>query len=507
MTEQLHENILVRGVNWIGDAVMTMPALRALRRAFPEAKISLLVKPSVAPLFEGSRAIDDIILYEERFRGIAGRLELSGMLRSKRFSKAILLQNAFDAALLAFLAGVPERIGYRRDGRGLLLTKPVAFNGDDRRIHHIQYYLNLLEAAGIATGDPQAQPWIPLSSEERMSARSKLKELKRPLLGINPGAAYGSAKRWPPERFAEVADRFAADTGGSVVIFGGKGEAGLAQEIERATQAPALLLAGKTSLRGLIALISECDILVSNDSGPMHIAYAVGTPLVAIFGSTDPGLTGPVGEASVVVKSDVPCSPCFERTCKDKGLKCMLEITADDVYSGVKKLLPRRRAVFFDRDGTLCRDAHFLHKWDDLEVFPDIGSVRELKEKGYMLIGVSNQSGIRRGLVDESFVKEVNGFFIDKYGFDDFYYCAHGPDEHCPCRKPEPALLHAARAKYGINLKESFMVGDKDADMLLAKAVGARAILVRTGKQKESAIADFTADNLKEVVAYIGANG
>ncbi len=501
----MSDKILVRGVNWVGDAVMTLPAIRALKKAYLESKISLLVKPSVAPVFEANPNIDEIILYEDRFKGVIGKLRLAMILKKKGFSKAILLQNAFDAALITLLAGIPERVGYNRDGRGKLLTKPVPFNNDDRKMHHIDYYLNLLKSAGIPADF--SRPWIHLSVEDRLAERERMSLLRRPILGINPGATYGSAKRWFPERFAEVVNWFIKETGGSVIIFSGKGEVDIAEEIDKHIPENKLFLAGKTSLGELISLISECDVFVTNDSGPMHIAYAVGTPLVAIFGSTDPKLTGPVENSNKVIKTDLVCSPCFERTCKNSDMRCMYAVTSEDVYFAIKEILPDKKAVFFDRDGTLCRDAHYLNDWKDFEVFPEIDSLGELKKAGYALIGVSNQSGIQRGLVDESFAEAVNKVFIDKYGFDDFYYCPHHPDDHCSCRKPEPGMLLTARAEHKINLRESYVVGDKDADMMLAKAVGVKGILVRTGKQQESAYADFVVENLKGVVDLIISHG
>ncbi|MBI5212277.1 MAG: lipopolysaccharide heptosyltransferase II [Nitrospirae bacterium] len=505
MSEKAFDNILIRGVNWIGDAVMTMPAIRALKKAYPESKVNLLVRPSVAPIFEKDPNIDGVMLYGDEFSGIFGKIKLAGKLRKGRFSKAFLFQNAFDAALISVLAGIRERIGYNRDGRKFLLTKPLPFNSDDRKLHHIDYYLNLLKASGIPAD--YSDPWIYLSIDERLSARTALSRLKRPILGINPGAAYGSAKRWLPERFAEVAEWFIKETGGSSVIFGSRKEEHIAYEIDKRIPENKLLLAGETSLRELISLISECDVFLTNDSGPMHIAYAVGTPLIAIFGSTDPGLTGPAGNNNIAIKADLACSPCFERECKNRDTRCMYAVTSEDVYFGIKEMLPLTKAVFFDRDGTLCKDADYLNNWDDFEVFPDIKSLAALKEKDFMLIGVSNQSGIQKGIVDEPFAREVNNVFIDKYEFDGFYYCPHGPDEHCSCRKPEPAMLFKARAKYRIDLKGSFVVGDKDADMLLAKAVGAKGILVRTGKQQESPHADFIAKDLREAADLIATHG
>lgn len=514
----MDEKILVRGVNWIGDAVMTLPALKALKNAFPESKVSLLVKPSVAPIFERNPFVDEVILYEKRFEQILGKLKLAQRLRKARFSRAVLFQNAFDAALIAYLARIPERIGYERDGRGILLTKRIPFNRDDRKIHHIDYYLNLLRAVGIRA--EHSLPWVYCFPDERRAARDILDHMSRPLLGINPGAAYGSAKRWLPERFVEVALWFIRDTKGSVVIFGGENELDITQEIEKRMLAgqggrgwsekgffctPDHLknMAGRTSLRELVTLISECDVLLSNDSGPMHIAYAVGTPLVALFGSTDPSLTGPLGRGNVVLKPVLPCSPCFERTCRGNDMRCMYDIAQDDVYLAVKGLLPNKKAVFFDRDGTLCEDMNYLNSKDNFRFQPGVEDLARLKANGFKLIGVTNQSGVARGLVEEGFVKEINGVFINEFGFDGFFYCPHLPEEHCSCRKPEPGMLHEARWSYGIDLRKSYVVGDKDGDMLLAKAAGAKGVFVRTGRDDDSPHADFVAEGLREAVDFI----
>lgn len=508
------ERILVRGVNWIGDAVMTMPSLKSLRKAYRDSKISLLVKPSVAPVFAKCPTVDEVIVYEPKFGGVFGKLRLASRLRKERFSKAILLQNAFDAAAIAFLAGVPERMGYNRDGRGFLLTRAVQADNADRKIHHMQYYLNLLAALGIKS-EP-SRPWINLSLEERLVSRNVLSGMKRPLLGINPGAAYGPAKRWLPGRFAEVGEWFIRDTGGSVVIFGAGNEAAIAEEIGKkiisspmyrrrgaVDEAALLNLAGRASLRELIALISECEVFLTNDTGPMHVAYAVGTPLVALFGSTDPRLTGFDGNGGIMLKNDFDCSPCFERTCRTGDLRCMYSISSDEVFLEVKRMLPSKRAVFFDRDGTLCEDVNYLSRWEDFKLLPGMEELARLKTEGFQVLGASNQSGIARGLIKEDFVKDVNKVFIEKFGFDDFYYCPHHPDDYCSCRKPEPGMLHCARSERGIDLRKSYMVGDKDLDMILARAVGARAVFVRSGKEKESVHADVAVDGLSAAVEYI----
>lgn len=504
------DNILVRGVNWIGDAVMTMPAVRALRRAKPSSKITLLVKPGIAPLFEKDPNIDELILYTEEYRGISGRLKLARKIRGRGFCAAVLLQNAIDAAIVTFLAGIPARVGYGRDARGFLLTQAIPFDEEAKRLHHIDYYLNLVEKAGLPAEESPA--WLYLSLQERLAARVALDALKRPVVAINPGAAYGSSKRWPPERFADTAKKVIEELDGSAVILGGPAETGIAAEIvgtltkslpERPLPGRLLSVAGKTSIRELAALISESDILLTNDSGPMHIGYAVGTPVAGIFGSTSPRMTGPAGLRDIVIKKELDCAPCFERECRRKDLKCMDLITSEEVFSSIGRLLCARRAVFFDRDGTLCRDADYLCRMEDLEIFPGTVGLKRLKERGFLLIGVSNQSGIARGIVEEGFVKRVHGIFTTQYGFDGFYFCPHGPDEHCSCRKPEPGLLYRARAEHRIDLRRSFVVGDKEADMLLAKTVGARSVLVKTGKEAFSPHADYIAEDLEGVVEMI----
>ncbi len=397
-------------------------------------------------------------------------------------------------------------MGYGRGGRGFLLTRPVPYKGQDRRMHHIDYYLEMLRQAGIEA--KPSTPWVYLSLEERLKARETLKDLRRPVVGIAPGATYGSSKRWPTERFASVSERVIRELGGSVVLFGSEAERKVADEImKNIGHEGAVSMAGKTGLRELVSLVSECDVLLTNDSGPMHIAYAVGAPLVAIFGSTEPALTGPPSAGGEVVRKPLPCSPCFERECGEGTLKCMEAVGPDEVFEAVKRRLPKLRAVFFDRDGTLIRDADYLRRWEDFEALPGLDELKGLKERGFKLIGVTNQSGVARGIVEEGFVREVNDLFIKNYGFDGFYCCPHHPEERCPCRKPEPEMAVRARLHHGIDLRRSYVVGDKEDDMLLAKAVGAKGILVLTGKAGASENADFTAKDLKEAVRLISSEG
>ncbi len=512
---------LIRGVNWIGDAVMTLPAIRALKEAFTEDEFHLLVKEWVSPVFQGNPFIDKVLIYSDDFSGLLGKIKAAKILKKEGYQRAFLFQNAFDAAVLATLSGIPEKIGYNRDLRGPMLTTRVPFDQYASRLHHCLYYLNILKHLGLKP--VYRQPWIYLSLSERLRARERISQLKRPIILINPGATYGSAKRWPPERFSELIHLILNELRGSVIISGSSSEKAISEEILSNLKEPPpedrlINLTGRTNLRDFIAILSEVDAVITNDSGPMHLAYATSQSLVALFGSTSAELTGPPSfvkatqngfeekqetlSRDIVIKKPVECSPCFKRTCPEGHTRCLELITPEEVFEALKGVLPAKKAIFFDRDGTLCRDAHYLSKMEDLEIFPEVQKLKELKEAGYMLVGVTNQSGIARGIVQEDFVREVNRIFIQKFGFDAFYYCPHHPDEHCACRKPSPGMLFKARAELGIDLKSSIVVGDKESDLELAKSVGAKAVLVTTGKLNFSEMADLEFKNLDELITY-----
>ncbi|KJR42966.1 ADP-heptose--LPS heptosyltransferase II [Candidatus Magnetoovum chiemensis] len=511
--------ILIRAVNWIGDAVMTMPAVRVLKDHYDEkngSALYMLANSRVLDLFKYDPNLSGFIEYMQRHRSIFGKWDLIKRLKAQDYSGAVLFQNAFDAAFITAFAGIKQRIGYDRDGRRFLLTKSVPVTKEILNSHQTAYYLNLLEQTGIAA-KPRL-PWIYLTLEERLAARHTLNSLGRPIIGVSAGADYGEAKIWHHDRFAEVIRMLITQKAASVVLFGSSNETKRSSKIAALLEASApnehlLDLTGKTTVRQLCALISECDALLTNDSGPMHIAYAAGTPVCAVFGSTSPELTAPQqingytehGFTYAVCKINAHCSPCFKRTCKYGTYKCMNDITVEQVFDSVAELTCEKKAVFFDRDGTLCRDAHYLNRFEDFKVFPEIDALRALKDKGYMLIGISNQSGIGRGIVDEEFVRQVNRVFIEKYGFDDFLYCPHRPDERCACRKPSPGMLYLSRSRHRIDLKRSIVVGDKDSDMLTALAVGALPIFIKSAKHSLTVGAGDIAqiNNLSELLPLI----
>jgi heptosyltransferase II len=334
-------NILVRGTNWIGDAVMNTPALGAIRQSFPNARITILVTPLVAQLFTPHDWVDEVMVYDRqgRHKGLAGRLRIAGELRARRFDLAILLQNAIDAALITWLAGIPRRMGTRTDGRGFLLTHGFDQKTLDARLHHVDYYLEMLKNFGIPTLDKRQH--LCLTEGEREAARERLDAAGIApgdfVIGINPGAAYGSAKRWYPDRFAAAGKELAQKWQAKLLIFGGPGEVAIAGDIEGALQGHCLNVAGTLNVRELMALIERCNFFISNDSGPMHIAAAFGVPLVAVFGSTDHRTTYPFSGNSVVVRQEVDCAPCLKRECPTDH-RCMKGVSAGDVVAAAQKL-------------------------------------------------------------------------------------------------------------------------------------------------------------------------
>jgi heptosyltransferase-2 len=335
------QRLLVRSVNWIGDAVMTTPALAAIRATYPEAEICLLANPLVGQLLTGHPAIDRVLIFDRKgaHRGIAGRWKLSRQLAHERFDLAVILPNSFDSALVPWLARIPVRLGKTSDGRSLLLTAGYHEVQCVEPEHEVQHYLHMLQAFGI--NGTVTVPYLVTTLQEDQHAAELLQQHgitpDERLLGINAGAAYGSAKRWYPERFAEVAERLAATWNARIILFGGPDEVELVAAIERALQGQCVNFAGRTTVRELMALIKRCNFIVTNDSGPMHIAAAFGVPLAAIFGPTDHTGTAPFTDRAVIVRHDVDCSPCKLRVCPTDH-RCMTAVTADDVVQAAQQL-------------------------------------------------------------------------------------------------------------------------------------------------------------------------
>jgi len=304
-------NILIRVPNWIGDAVMCLPALMDIRDCFSKAGITILARPTIAELLHEQCEINEILIYEHRtdHRGIFGLLRLSQVIRKRAFDTAVLFQNAFEAAVLASLSNIPTRIGYATDGRGWLLSHSVRIPSLPS-LHQARYYQQLVQTITKAPSKDRA-PKLVVTATDQVACEAKFPEVFLPsetlLIGINPGSIYGSAKRWLPERFAELGDQLVVQirkeypeySAVRCLLMGGKGEEALGVEIANRMCSQPIVLSGKTSIRELMGILRRCAVLVSNDTGPMHMAQALGVPVVAIFGSTDPKSTRPSGGGAV----------------------------------------------------------------------------------------------------------------------------------------------------------------------------------------------------------------
>ncbi len=327
--------ILIRAANWVGDAIMTTPVIRAMRRNFPNARITVLAKPWVIPVHEHSPFIDAIMIYQNDGRHAKGfgTLRLAKDMRAFHFDLALLMQNAFEAALITFLAGIPERLGYNTDARELLLSRPVKLDPALKKGHLIDYYLGILEGAGLVTDGRSLDLFI--TEQEKKQARELLAQHGiQPsdcLIGINPGATGGTAKQWFPERFAGVAQGLYETLGTKIIIFGGPGDGPLGDRIINQTGNACINLAGKTSLRLAFALIDTLDLFITNDSGLMHVAAALGISQIALIGSTDHIATAPSNPNSHIIRVPVPCSPCMKPSCRFEHHDCMNRITAEMV--------------------------------------------------------------------------------------------------------------------------------------------------------------------------------
>lgn len=339
--------ILVRATNWVGDVIMSMPAVEQIRLAFPRAHLAVLARPWVAGLYR-QPLVDEVISHDvvRSRRDLSGRWRLAAALRSRRFDMAILLQNAFDAALITWLAGIPVRIGYAVKRRGLLLTDPVPVpaSGEIPR-HQSYYYLELLRRAGLLHALPE-HPRIRLQGVDGLR-RAGERHLPGLWIGVAPGSANGHAKRWLPERFAEAAAIAADAAGAKVAVFGSPDDCGPCEHVAdmiRRRGVEAVNFAGTTGIGDLLELTAACTAFIANDSGSMHVADAVGVPTVAVFGPTAPDATGPTGPLSAVVREPVDCGPCLLHECP-LDHRCMEAVQTRRVVAEVSRVLGLARTL------------------------------------------------------------------------------------------------------------------------------------------------------------------
>ena len=358
--------ILVRGPNWLGDAVMTTPALLRLRQRYPEVQIALLTPEKLRDLWRGHPAVNQVISFAPRDSVFA----VAAKLRPEQFDLAVVLPNSPRSALETFLARIPKRLGYARAWRNFFLTQTVPTRWETVRMrkrsakearelasriqvapprypptaHHIHEYLHLV--AALEANPEPLPPQLFVSSDEIASVKKNfgLEKITKPIIGLNPGAEYGPAKRWPLEKFIAAANEIQLQTNCAWILFGGKNDRAITDPIESAIRhqaATVVNLAGRTSLRELMALLKLCRVVVTNDTGPMHVAAALNVPVVALFGSTSPELTGPIisnGSPHQILQSNAFCAPCFLRDCPI-DFRCMNDLRVETVVAAVWKAL------------------------------------------------------------------------------------------------------------------------------------------------------------------------
>ena len=349
MTRDLKENnierIVVRGTNWVGDAVMGVPALRELRQLFPKAHISLVVRPWAEGLFADATFVDSLLVFDRR--GVMSVIDQVRRWREQKFDLAVLFQNAFEAALIPFLAQIPIRVGYATDRRRFLLTHPLQLPEKREQEHEVFYYLNIVKELAHIVGRPGptvAPPECSLqvSESRQIAAVEKLVSIgasqNNITVALCPGSINSRAKRWPAERYAELADRLIEMRDVDVLLIGSTDETDVAAEVKGRMRHQPIDLTGKTSLAEAVAILSVTDLVITNDTGPAHIASSLGRPTLVIFGPTNPATTRPFAASGEIIRQPPDCAPCMLRDCPIDH-RCMTAIGVEDVLKRVETLI------------------------------------------------------------------------------------------------------------------------------------------------------------------------
>jgi len=331
--------IVVRAPSWIGDSILALPAMVNLKRNFPESELWIATQEWVRDLYPMAGLFEGVITLPDQ-NSLKNLFRSARKLRGFNFDMGIMFTNSFGSALLFYLARIPQRWGYKRDGRSLLLTKGVPVRNRENRHHQAHYYLGLISGLGLKKYTTELI--LPLNQAEKARTKEWLNsmhiEIEKPVVIFNPGAFYGPAKRWPVSKYSELASLLQQENGAQILITGSAEEALLADLIASGMSKKPYILAGRTSLSQLAAVISSTDLFVTNDSGPMHLANALKIPVVAIFGPTDPQRTGPYQKPYILFHKKAPCWPCSYRECPFDH-RCMMNISVQEVFKACQEFL------------------------------------------------------------------------------------------------------------------------------------------------------------------------
>ena len=361
------ERIVVRGTNWVGDAVMTIPALRQLRQLFPNAHITLATRAWAQGLFADADFLDELQVHEGS--GLRSVVKQVRQWRKRNFDLAVLLPNSLETALVASLARVPLRIGYATDGRQALLTHPLTLPEWRESKHEVFYYLNIVAQLEWLIKqeqtflDTQPDGSLEVSDARKSTARDFLRARgvneDRPTVALCPGSINSRAKRWPRERYAALADRLIDELGAEVLLLGSSAEAEVSREVSRQMRNNPVELTGQTDLAELVGILSVIDLLVTNDTGPAHIASALGRPTLVIFGPTNPLTTRPFSPFGEILREPPDCAPCMLRDCPIDH-RCMTAITPAAVFE-------RALALLSDKSELACQATPLAQAIDKLK--------------------------------------------------------------------------------------------------------------------------------------------
>ncbi|MCM8795941.1 MAG: glycosyltransferase family 9 protein [Candidatus Omnitrophica bacterium] len=339
------KRILIFNVNWMGDVLFSTATIRNIRRNFPEGFIACIIPPRCYPILKGNPHLDEIIIFDEkdRHRGLREKLNFVRFLKEKNFDTVFLLHRSFTRTLICRLAGIKERIGYYTRKRGFLLTKAIIPPGRDE-LHRIDYYLNIIKNAGLKVEDSYLEFFISDEDKKAIDEFLKINAITKAdfLVAINPGGNW-LPKRWPLEYWARTCDYLIGDFNCKVIITGSVSDVSLAQKIKKLMLEKPIIAAGKLNISQLGALCQRLNLFISADTGPLHIANAVGTKkIIALFGPTSPLITGPRPVSNVIILfKDIGCkTPCYVRRCKDN--RCMKVITPDELREEIKQVLTQR---------------------------------------------------------------------------------------------------------------------------------------------------------------------
>jgi heptosyltransferase-2 len=336
----MYKRILIKVPNWLGDAVMGLPTIKGMRSLFPDSYLAVLVKSELEDLFLHEPDINEVISYESRrgLKRLSTEYKMIKQIKGKGFDMALILPRSFHSALIGFLSKIPNRVGYASEARSKLLTQTLPRTKESLSQHRVYYFLNLLNIWGRPVAFSAPRITIPKTTRDWVA--DKTRNIKEHLVvGFNTGATYGSAKCWLPERYVQLAKDLINKKKVWIILFGSPAEEKLNLAIaSKINHSNVLNYTGKTSITQMAGLLSSCRLLVTNDTGTMHVAAAVRTPVVAIFGPTDPVTTLPFGNNHTIIRKEISCSPCLKRICPTDH-HCMKSILVDEVYKECEKYL------------------------------------------------------------------------------------------------------------------------------------------------------------------------